>query len=75
LLDGYWTNNSSVFTALPRYGGNRWRRLALKADRVSIKTVGDQKTFNMSGGRIVWYDHNKEVFDGNYEPESNRPRA
>lgn len=75
LLDGYWTNNSDVFTALPRYGGNRWRRLALKADKVSVKTAGDQKTFNMSGGRIVWYDHNKEVFDGNYEPETDRPRA
>lgn len=72
LLDGYWTNDTNVFSY---YNGNRWRRLALKADKVSIKTVGDNRAYTMNGGRLVWYDHNKEVYYGNYEHESIRPHA
>ena len=72
MLDGYWTSNTNVFTL---YNGNRWRRLSLKADKVIIKTLGDEKSYNIEGGRIVWYDHNKEVYYSNFESESSRPRA
>lgn len=72
MLDGYWTKDTAIFETV---SGGQWRRLCLKADKVTIKTVGDEKTFTMKGGRLIWYDHNKEVYDGNYEPESNRPRA
>lgn len=72
MLDGYWTDSYTVFTP---YNGNRWRRLNLHADKVSIKTVGDSKTFTITGGKLVWYDHNKEVYYNNYEPVSDRPHA
>ena len=72
MLDGYWTDSQTVFTL---YDGNKWRRLSLHADKVSIKTVGDSKTFTITGGKLIWYDHNKEVYYHNYEPMSDRPHA
>lgn len=71
MLDGYWTRSSNVFTY---YEGNRWRRLSLKADSVTIKALGNEKDYIMTGGRLIWYDHNKEI-QGIYEDESVRPRA
>lgn len=76
MLDGYWTNKSEVFTTYPPIGGNRWRRLALKADKITIKDVAGKKTYSMSGGRLVWYDHNKEVYSPYIiEQEWVRPRT
>jgi hypothetical protein len=76
MLDGYWTNNGEVFTTYPPIGGNRWRRLALKADKITIKDVAGKKTYSMSGGRLVWYDHNKEVYSPYIiEQEWVRPRT
>lgn len=72
LCDGYWASYASgVFTT---YNGNRWRQLNLHADSVSIKTVGDKKTFNMKGGLLVWYDHNIEIYS-HHQTVDQRPRC
>ena len=72
LLDGYWTGAIEVFSY---YEGNRWRRLELRADKVLIKTVENKKTFQMTGGQLGWFDHNKEIYYSQYPSILERPHA
>lgn len=73
LMDGYWTDNTNVFTVV---NGSRWRRLELYADvDVDKDDETNEVSFWMKQGKIVWYDHNKEVYSHIVEDEFNRPRA
>ena len=77
LFDGYWTRNNQVFSITQ---GGRWRRLYIGCEAASIEKTDSGINIDMSGGQLVWYDHNREIYperysDGNNQNPNNRPHC
>ena len=62
LFDGYWTSNSMIFSSHGYGSGlSRWRRLELKCDTLGITETGNIRSFDMTGGKLTWYDHWNDI--------------
>ena len=68
MFDGYWTGDTRIFSTDTH--GSRYRRLNLSCDSLSIR----DNEYSMTGGKLVWYDHNKDINNEN-QPIASRPHA
>lgn len=75
ILDGYYTTDTNVFSRHGFSGAvSQWRRLCLRCDSLKITDIDGVRTFSMSGGQIIWYDHWNDI-NSSYGTASPRPYA
>lgn len=75
LFDGYWTNDTNVFSLHGLgYVNSAWRRLCLKCSKLSILYTNNVPDFHMDGGKLIWYDHWNDI-NGSYGHSNPRPNA
>ena len=72
VFDGFWTQNTTIFTRQPQTN-SRWRRFNMSCDSISITELNHQYTYSMKNGITAWFDHNKEVYKHIYEDYTVRP--
>ena len=76
MFDGYWTNNTTVFTY---ENGAQWRQLKMTATGVKIIQEYDSQhnpvyKFQIEGGLLSWQDHNYDMQHG-VKPQNDRPHC
>lgn len=77
LFDGYWTNDNEAVgenRVFRVYQGSRWRRINLHCNSLQIKKEKGINKFYMEGGKLTWFDHNRDLHWKN-EKDINRPNC
>lgn len=74
LLDGFWTRDHNIFVGTEEgYPSGQWRRLGMKCDNIMVKKLNGVYTYTIKNGIMAWYDHAKEVYNGEYADYHTRP--
>ena len=74
LFDGYWTDNTEIFSMDD--SNVRWRSLRMRCNSFTARTVNETTDYKMTGGQLAWFDYNKIVNEGDTSQTfSNRPNC